>query len=114
MSSNQTTLTTTPPTTTQITTTEKELADLIEKKKQLELNLISLEVQIHQRETAYLTDAQQYGDLLKGLSGYLSKPPVTARKAGPAEISPGDRVFSSTSATYQKALCINDRLAMKQ
>lgn len=94
------------PTEVQISSAERELHELIERKKQIERNLINLEVQIYNYETLYLEETSQCGNLLRGLDGYLGG--RSERRKGP--VQEDERVFSSSSATYQKALNIHERL----
>ena len=94
------------PTDSQIATAEKELQELIERKKQIERNLINMEVQIYNYETLYLEESGQWGNLLRGLDGYLVG--RNERRRGPVQES--ERDFSASSATYQKALNIHERL----
>lgn len=94
------------PSDLQISNAEKDLLQLIERKKQIERNLINLEVQIFNLETAYLEESHHWGNLIRGLDGYLMGRPERRK----AVVQESERVFSNSSATFQKALSIHDRL----
>lgn len=94
------------PTDSQISSAERDFQELIERKKQIERNLINLEVQIYNYETCYLEETNPWGNLLRGLDGYLGS--RTERRRG--AVQEEERVFSRSSATFQKALSIHERL----
>lgn len=94
------------PTEAQINAAERDFQELIERKKQIERNLINLEVQIYNYETCYLEETNPWGNLLRGLDGYLGS--RSERRRGP--VQEDERVFSRSSATFQKALSIHERL----
>ncbi|KAI0770496.1 NuA4-domain-containing protein [Fomes fomentarius] len=82
---------------------KKELLQALAKKRNLDKQLASLEVQIYNLETSYLTDtaAHSGGNIIHGFEGYLKNQPGGRRKY---EISEQDRIFSGSSQTYKKAL----------
>ena len=77
-----------------------ELASEITKAKAkrtfLEKELHTLETQIYNLETSYLSDTSHIGNLVKGWSGYLSNrsaPPITKKQ----RFKDSDRIFSLSS-----------------
>ncbi|KAI8096846.1 histone acetyltransferase subunit NuA4-domain-containing protein [Halteromyces radiatus] len=80
--------------------TKMELQALLNRKKQVDTNLINLEHSIYLFEGSYLEDTQQNGNIIRGFDGYLSSRP-DKRKQKFTEL---DRLFSLSSSTYQKAL----------
>lgn len=119
---------------------ERELQKLISRKIQADTNLVKIETRLFDLETEYLTETQSFGNLIHGIEGYLGLPPATATTApngpmrrGPfnnsntslstvkslnsatstsaSSISPQQRIFSSTSTTYQKSLATAGRLS---
>lgn len=95
---------------------EDELSQLIHRKKELDRNIATLEVQIYNSEGRYLEQTQQFGNTIKGFEGYLS----TTGSGGSSALNPGnlgsyaasggipetDRLFSHSSSTYKK-VCIS-------
>ncbi|KAI9251251.1 histone acetyltransferase subunit NuA4-domain-containing protein [Sporodiniella umbellata] len=77
-----------------------ELQALLNRKKQVDANLINLENSIYLFEGSYLEDTQQNGNIIRGFEGYLNHR-TDRRKPKFTEL---DRVFSLSSSTYQKAL----------
>ncbi|KAK4701990.1 chromatin modification-related protein EAF6, partial [Phenoliferia sp. Uapishka_3] len=98
----------------------KELRGYLEKKKRIDRELANLEASIHAFEGSYLSDAllpasaaasassSQFGNIIKGYESYLKPGPSTGadRKRGRVgeEARDADRMFSRSSATFQKAL----------
>ncbi|KAI6659349.1 hypothetical protein LOD99_15020 [Oopsacas minuta] len=87
----------------------KELLDLIQKKHDLELNLISLEKQIYKFEESYLDETQAFGNVIKGWDNYLTsnlKSSGSSQKADRKvkKWKDSDRLFSKSSVTYEYAL----------
>ncbi|KAJ1920993.1 chromatin modification- protein eaf6 [Tieghemiomyces parasiticus] len=78
---------------------EKELQDLLTRKRQVDRNLASLEASIYAFEGSYLEDTNQ-GNIIRGFDGYLASRPTHKRP----KVSENDRIFSNSSSTYQKAL----------
>ncbi|KAJ3195268.1 hypothetical protein HDU82_002178 [Entophlyctis luteolus] len=93
---------------------ERELADLMAKKKLLDKQLTSIAANIYSYEGSYLEDPA--GNIVKGYDGYVhslgggrassslaldSARGSTNRKVKVAE---ADRIFSQSSVTYQKSL----------
>ncbi|KAI8910413.1 histone acetyltransferase subunit NuA4-domain-containing protein [Gorgonomyces haynaldii] len=76
--------------------TERELMDLIAKRKQLENNLSNIETNIHLLEGTYLEETI-HGNVVRGYEGYGSQ--RTMRKQRPHD---GDRIFSQSSLSYLK------------
>ncbi|KAI8837607.1 histone acetyltransferase subunit NuA4-domain-containing protein [Chytriomyces cf. hyalinus JEL632] len=81
---------------------EKELQDLLAKKKLLDRQLASIESNIYTYEGSYLDNP--YGNIVKGYDGYVH---ATGRdKAGrKVKVTESDRIFSQSSVTYQKVIC---------
>ena len=87
----------------------KELLDLVQKKHELELNLISLEKQIYKFEESYLDETQAFGNVIKGWDNYLTsnlKTGTTSQKSDRKvkKWKDSDRLFSKSSVTYEYAL----------
>ncbi|PAV17470.1 4-domain-containing [Pyrrhoderma noxium] len=81
----------------------KELMQALQKKRIVDKQLAQLEVQIYNFENSYLTDTAQHsgGNIIQGFDGYLKTQNVGRRRHEPTE---ADRVFSTSSLTYQKSL----------
>ena len=87
----------------------KELLDLVQKKHELELNLISLEKQIYKFEESYLDETQAFGNVIKGWDNYLTsnlKSGSSSQKSDRKvkKWKDSDRLFSKSSVTYEYAL----------
>ncbi|KAI8341075.1 histone acetyltransferase subunit NuA4-domain-containing protein [Chlamydoabsidia padenii] len=80
--------------------TKAELQALLNRKKQVDTNLINLEHSIYLFEGSYLEDTQSNGNIIRGFDGYLTNR-GDKRKQKFTEL---DRLFSLSSSTYQKAL----------
>ncbi|KIP05182.1 hypothetical protein PHLGIDRAFT_108601 [Phlebiopsis gigantea 11061_1 CR5-6] len=82
---------------------KKELLHALTRKRNADKNLAQIEVQIYNLEGSYLTETalQSGGNIVQGFEGYLKNAPGGRRKY---EVSETDRMFSSSSATYKKAL----------
>ncbi|KAJ1980265.1 chromatin modification- protein eaf6 [Dimargaris verticillata] len=83
---------------------EKELLDLLTRKRQVDRNLANLEASIYAFEGSYLEDTT-HGNIIRGFEGYLSG--RTDRKR--QKFTDSDRIFSNSSSTYQKALEAKER-----
>ncbi|TPX48883.1 hypothetical protein SeMB42_g02827 [Synchytrium endobioticum] len=88
-----------------LTEAEKILSDLVHKKKQLDKQLAGVEASIYALEESYLTDTQQYGNVVRGFDGYLHGRPDKKKY----KINDADRLFSHSSVTFQHALEIKAR-----
>ncbi|BFZ53685.1 chromatin modification-related protein eaf6 [Savitreella phatthalungensis] len=75
---------------------KKELKDLLDRKRQADRDLSTLESQIFRLETQYLEDTGQGGNIVRGFEGYL-KGLINTRKSHVAE---ADRIFSGSSASH--------------
>ncbi|KAL8278917.1 hypothetical protein RQP46_008586 [Phenoliferia psychrophenolica] len=99
----------------------RDLRGYLDKKKRIDRELANLEASIHAFEGSYLSDAllpassaasvgssSQFGNIIKGYESYLKPGPSTGgdRKRGRVgeEARDADRMFSRSSATFQKAL----------
>ncbi|RKP09339.1 histone acetyltransferase subunit NuA4-domain-containing protein [Thamnocephalis sphaerospora] len=96
---------------------EKELVELIKRKKQVDKNLANLEVTIYNFEGSYLQDSP-HGNIVRGFDQYLQ-----ARNSGGGvssvrnrqgasmagnRVSESERIFSHSSTTYRKAVGLAD------
>lgn len=110
---------------------ERELQKLIARKLQADTNLVKLETRLYDLETEYLTETHSFGNLIHGIEGYLGLPPAAPANApmrrGPfnnstsslstmtsqtstSSVNPQQRIFSSTSTTFQKSLALAGRV----
>jgi hypothetical protein len=97
---------------------KKELAQALKKKRELDKQLVrtlcictpyfliparqsTLEVQLYHAEGTYLTEtySQGGGNIVHGFDNYLKNQAGTRRRT---EVTEGDRLFSTSSATYHK------------
>ncbi|KAJ3015160.1 UNVERIFIED_CONTAM: Chromatin modification- protein meaf6 [Siphonaria sp. JEL0065] len=81
---------------------EKELQDLLSKKKQLDRQLATIETNIYSYEGSYLDDP--IGNIVKGYDGYVHGVSSSRNdnKQRKIKIPESDRIFSQSSVTYQK------------
>ncbi|KIM30063.1 hypothetical protein M408DRAFT_328468 [Serendipita vermifera MAFF 305830] len=85
---------------------KKDLIQAIQRKKQLDKQLVAVETQIFQAEGQYIAEtAGTGGNIIHGFENYL-KSASTNRKR--VEVSDLDRVFSQSSITYRKSLDMAD------
>ena len=110
---------------------ERELQKLIARKIQADTTLVKIETKLYDLETEYLNETQSFGNLIHGIEGYLGLPTTTPannalRRGAPfnnstsslstmtsqssAPINPQQRLFSSTSTTFQKSLALIGRV----
>ncbi|KAI0304267.1 histone acetyltransferase subunit NuA4-domain-containing protein [Multifurca ochricompacta] len=87
---------------TRIMVAKKELVQALMKKRALDKQLAQIEVQMHTLEGQYLveTSAHSGGNIIHGFEGYL-KNQMTKKRY---ELSDADRLFSTSSLTYQRSL----------
>ncbi|KAI8587338.1 hypothetical protein HDU89_005267 [Geranomyces variabilis] len=78
---------------------ERELQELLSRKKVVDRSLVDLERKIYLIEGSYLEETSN-GNLVKGFSDYLNSH-ATRKKT---KLNEGDRLFSRSSVTYPKAL----------
>ncbi|ORY46522.1 NuA4-domain-containing protein [Rhizoclosmatium globosum] len=78
---------------------EKELQDLLARKKVLDRQLATLETNIYTYEGSYLDDPN--GNIVKGYDGYVHAQRVEPKQRK-NKIPESDRIFSTSSVTYQK------------
>lgn len=112
---------------------DRELQKLIARKIQADTNLVKLETRIYDLETEYLTETHSFGNLIHGIEGYLGLPPaapvnapmrrgplnnstsslptLTSQSSTSSSINPQQRIFSSTSMTFQKSLALAGRVS---
>ncbi|KAH9980109.1 NuA4-domain-containing protein [Lactifluus volemus] len=81
---------------------KKELIQALMKRRALDKQLAQIEVQMHTLEGQYLmeTSAHSGGNIIHGFEGYL-KNQMTKKRY---ELSDADRLFSTSSLTYQRSL----------
>lgn len=86
---------------------KKELIEALTKKRTLDKQLGLLEVQIYQTEATYLTETMTNGggNVIQGFDNYLKNPSGARRRT---DVTDADRMFSNSSATYQKSLELHD------
>ena len=111
---------------------ERELQKLISRKIQADTNLIKIETKLYDLETEYLTETQPFGNLIHGVEGYLGLPTSapannsslrrgvpfntstsslsTMTSQSSTSITPQQRLFSSTSTSFQKSLALIGRV----
>ncbi|KAM0752021.1 NuA4-domain-containing protein [Meredithblackwellia eburnea MCA 4105] len=109
----------------------RELRMYLDKKRKIDRDLISLEASIYAFEGSYLSDAllpattpaagatsqpNQFGNIIKGYESYLKSGPSAGggdRKRGRQgeEARDNDRMFSRSSATFQKAIDMRNSLS---
>jgi len=82
---------------------KKELMQALPKKRAVDKQLAQIEVQIYNLEGQYLTETATHmgGNIIQGFEGYLKTQSSSRRKY---EVSETDRIFSTSSLTYQKSL----------
>jgi len=82
---------------------KKELIMALTKKRAIDKQLSQLEVQIYQTEATYLTEtsAQGGGNIIQGFENYLKNTNLARKRT---EVTDADRMFSTSSMTYQKSL----------
>ncbi|KAF8517345.1 histone acetyltransferase subunit NuA4-domain-containing protein [Gautieria morchelliformis] len=83
--------------------TKQDLLDALARKRAIDRQLVSCEVQIYNVEASYLADTAGNGggNIIQGFDGYLKNPGVSKKRA---EVSDADRMFSNSSSTYAKSL----------
>ena len=116
---------------------EQELASLLSRKRQVDKNLASLEIQIYQFEASYLEETSAVGNIIKGFDGYLAPAAATSgtlqstnpaasyamgaaagggagaggggrKRMASTRLDPNsERIFSNSSLTHQKALAMH-------
>ncbi|KND05043.1 uncharacterized protein SPPG_08872 [Spizellomyces punctatus DAOM BR117] len=84
---------------------ERELSELLSRKKAVDKALMDLERKIYLFEGSYLEDTSQYGNIIRGFDGYLNSSSTKKRQ----KLVEEDRLFSRSSVTYPKALEMKER-----
>ncbi|KAG5463484.1 MAG: histone acetyltransferase subunit NuA4-domain-containing protein [Olpidium bornovanus] len=76
------------------------LQKLVQRKRQIDKHLATLECQIYNLEGSYLEETQHAGNIAQGFEAYLNPPRIIKHHKIPEE----ERIFSRSSTTYQRAL----------
>ncbi|KAI9356303.1 histone acetyltransferase subunit NuA4-domain-containing protein [Zopfochytrium polystomum] len=84
---------------------EKDLMELMNRKKQADKALASIEAHLYTYEGSYLEDTQQLGNVVKGFEGFISNR-ADKRKL---KFSENDRIFSQSSTTFLQSLDAKQR-----
>ncbi|KAK4688384.1 chromatin modification-related protein EAF6, partial [Tremellales sp. Uapishka_1] len=80
----------------------QELEAALKKKRAIDSSLANIEASIYAFEGSYLEDtAASGGNIIKGFDNYL-KPPASNVNKKKLEVSESDRLFSTSSGTYQQ------------
>lgn len=81
----------------------KEIAAALTRKRNIDKQLAQTEQSLYDLESTYLTETATHsgGNIIQGFDGYLKNQNVGRRKY---EVLDTDRMFSNSSATYQKVL----------
>lgn len=91
-------------------TVKAKLKEGLERKRKTDQALTDLESQIYLYEGSYLSStAQSGGNVIRGFDAYLKTgaASVTSTRAAAAPtVSNDDRLFSTSSATYQRSLAL--------
>lgn len=86
-----------------------QLKEGLERKRQTDHDLTDLESQIYLYEGSYLSNtAMSGGNVIRGFDSYLKAgaAPVPASRTSLQQTSGDDRMFSTSSATYQRSLAL--------
>ncbi|RKP28073.1 histone acetyltransferase subunit NuA4-domain-containing protein [Syncephalis pseudoplumigaleata] len=97
---------------------EKELVELLARKKQVDRSLANVEVMLYQFEGSYLQESA-HGNIVRGFDQYLqSRPTGAATTTGTrgrhgagghaGRITESERIFSHSSTTYRRAVGLAD------
>jgi chromatin modification-related protein EAF6 len=83
------------------TKAKQDLIDALARKRAIDKQLVSCEVQIYNFEATYLAETVGTGggNIIQGFDGYLKNQGVNKRRT---EVSDADRMFSNSSSTYAK------------
>ena len=93
----------------QLASYRQELEELVARKRLVEEQIAHIEQQIYSFEESYLEDTNATGNVIKGFDNYLGLRPVPPDKRK-QKIKDTDRLFSRTSATFEKVALRGDRL----
>ena len=86
-----------------------QLKEGMERKRQTDHDLTDLESQIYLYEGSYLNNtAMSGGNVIRGFDSYLKagSTPASVSRSSSQTISGDDRMFSTSSATYQRSLAL--------
>ncbi|ODV85397.1 hypothetical protein CANARDRAFT_22930 [[Candida] arabinofermentans NRRL YB-2248] len=84
---------------------KKKLKESLAKKKELDKKLTKLEEDIFNKETKYLSDGINHGNIIKGFENFTKNVSGTsASRTKKIQFTDEDRIFSLSSATYVRHL----------
>ncbi|KAI8917664.1 hypothetical protein PhCBS80983_g05782 [Powellomyces hirtus] len=83
---------------------ERELQELLSRKKAVDKSLVDLERKIYLIEGSYLEDTN-HGNIIRGFGDYLNNHSTKKKH----KLTEEDRLFSRSSVTYNKALEMKER-----
>eukprot|EP01017_Pseudomicrothorax_dubius_P015191 TRINITY_DN1760_c0_g3_i1.p2 TRINITY_DN1760_c0_g3~~TRINITY_DN1760_c0_g3_i1.p2 ORF type:complete len:100 (-),score=21.99 TRINITY_DN1760_c0_g3_i1:501-800(-) len=89
------------------------LQNLIEEQEKLSKELIQLENQIYEMETAYLNETANTGNVVVGFEGFLTNKGVKTQAllgGKRPKCNPRDRIFSLSSITSQAVTSLEDEI----
>ncbi|KAH3668191.1 hypothetical protein OGAPHI_001945 [Ogataea philodendri] len=84
---------------------KKKLKDALNRKKEIDRQVTRLEEDIFNKETAYLSEGAQHGNIIKGFENFTKTTTSTSSSRGKKiQFTDEDRIFSLSSATYVRHL----------
>ncbi|KAL1736554.1 histone acetyltransferase subunit NuA4-domain-containing protein [Schizophyllum commune] len=87
---------------------KKQIAQSIANKRNIDMQLARIEAKIYNLEGSYLGDSHMGGNIVQGFDGYLKAQPGGAGggagRGRRHDVTDADRIFSTSSMTWQKSL----------
>ncbi|KAI5896796.1 NuA4-domain-containing protein [Schizophyllum commune H4-8] len=87
---------------------KKQIAQSIATKRNIDMQLARIEAKIYSLEGSYLGDSHMGGNIVQGFDGYLKAQPGGAGggagRGRRHDVTDADRIFSTSSMTWQKSL----------